>query len=432
MPSSSSLFKLSASAAFKTLLVLTVFSHLSSHFTAFAQDEPEPVPEPPDQELPEGWTALGCYTDTAAPRTLGAQVSVHAAMTIERCIATCDAADYKYAGLEFGNCDSVIQLPGALVDDTECAMTCNGDATQTCGGPSRLNIFDSGRPAPETVQTLEVDTGVWNYDGCYTDTAAGRTLSFGINIPGGATVESCTAACSASSSGPFPLSGVENRNECWCGEALGEAAEQVDDTACRGVCTADHSQFCGHSNRIAVYSFTPSAEPPIAVCNTPSVANFTLVAEYKEPAEEGPASVNLKVLAVEMASNVVWTIISACSNCCSEWPALSMQNSVIFPHSQVVGTQIMSSTRPRAGESPAFVASVPAFPGFQAFCSVTDETDPEGSPSRLAFGGVTDSFALCTNNSANARVDLVYKPRANHPHYSLEECAEVDVKLITE
>jgi hypothetical protein len=73
------------------LLLLTVSNHLSSHFTVFAQD------------LPEGWTALGCYTDTAAPRTLGAQVSVHAAMTIERCIATCDAADYKYAGLEFGS-----------------------------------------------------------------------------------------------------------------------------------------------------------------------------------------------------------------------------------------------------------------------------------------------------------------------------------------
>jgi hypothetical protein len=55
------------------------------------------------QELPGEWTALGCYTDTAAPRTLGAQVSVHAAMTIERCIETCDAADYKYAGLEFGS-----------------------------------------------------------------------------------------------------------------------------------------------------------------------------------------------------------------------------------------------------------------------------------------------------------------------------------------
>ena len=103
MPSSSSLFKLSASAAFKTLLLLAVFNHFNSHFTAFAQDEPEPVPEPPDHELPEGWTALGCYTDTAAPRTLGAQVSVHAAMTIERCIETCDAADYKYAGLEFGS-----------------------------------------------------------------------------------------------------------------------------------------------------------------------------------------------------------------------------------------------------------------------------------------------------------------------------------------
>ena len=55
------------------------------------------------EELPEGWTAVGCYSDNAAPRALGALVTVNAAMTIERCIATCDAADYKYAGLEYGS-----------------------------------------------------------------------------------------------------------------------------------------------------------------------------------------------------------------------------------------------------------------------------------------------------------------------------------------
>lgn len=387
-----------------------------------------------EAELPEGWTALGCYTDSAAPRTLGATVSVSAAMTIEQCIATCDAADFKYAGLEYGSecyCDSVIQLPGAQVDDTDCAMTCTGNAAQTCGGPSRLNIFDSGRPAPVIPQTLEVDTGIWSHTGCYTDTSAGRTLGFGINIPGGATVESCTAACAASSSGPFPLSGVENRHECWCGHELGEAALLVDASACHGVCTADHSQFCGNSNRISVYTFTPAEEPSAPVCDSASVSNFTLVAEFTEPTEDGPTSVNLKVIAVEMASNVVWTILTACANCCSEWPALSMQNSVVFPHSMVVGTQIMSSTRPRQGESPAFVASVPAFPGFQSFCSVADEVDPEANPPRLAFGGVANQFALCTNTSANARLDLVYAPRANHPHYSLTECASVDVKIIS-
>jgi hypothetical protein len=34
------------------------------------------------------------------------------------------------------------------------------------------------------------------------------------------------------------------------------------------------------------------------------------VAEFKEPEEDGPASVPLKVIAVEMASNVIWTILS--------------------------------------------------------------------------------------------------------------------------
>ncbi|TFK24665.1 WSC-domain-containing protein [Coprinopsis marcescibilis] len=231
-------------------------------------------------------------------------------MTIEKCIEICEAADYNLAGVEYGHCDSVVQSPGTQVEDEECTMPCAGDPTQLCGGPSRINVFDSGNPAPEIIQAVEAPgQGTWNYTGCYTDSAASRTLGFGITIPGGATIESCSAACTASTAGPFAFAGVENRHECWCGNALGEVAEVVEDSACFGVCTAEHQQFCGNANRILVYEFHADADPT-PVCENTDIGNFTLVAEYKNPVEDGPISVNLKVIAVEISRGVVWTLLS--------------------------------------------------------------------------------------------------------------------------
>ena len=44
------------------------------------------------------------------------------------------------------------------------------------------------------------------------DTVAARTLGYGVNIPGGTTAESCTAACQAA--GGFVNAGLENGHEC--------------------------------------------------------------------------------------------------------------------------------------------------------------------------------------------------------------------------
>jgi glucan 1,3-beta-glucosidase len=55
-----------------------------------------------------GWTFLGCYTDNVGGRTLmnGLQVPGGAsAMTVELCEATCKAAGYVLAGVEYsGEC----------------------------------------------------------------------------------------------------------------------------------------------------------------------------------------------------------------------------------------------------------------------------------------------------------------------------------------
>ena len=129
------------------------------------------------------------------------------------------------------DCDSALQIPSQAAPVTECNIVFSGNANETCGGANRLNIFNnSGKPPPVIVQSVNTTTGMWHYQGCFTcvlspiysfkpllttrhrDSTAARTLRAGVNIPGGTTAESCTAACAAA--GGFMNAGLENGHEC--------------------------------------------------------------------------------------------------------------------------------------------------------------------------------------------------------------------------
>jgi hypothetical protein len=131
-----------------------------------------------------------------------------------------------------------------------------------------------------------------------------------------------------------------------------------------------------------------------------------------------------------------------------------MSNNIVNPHSIVQATQQMASTATNDGESPNFVASIPAFPGSQSYCTMvrffglltadclilvgltmqllqTDHAAPVGSPALLAFNNKPDAFSLCTNTSANGRLDVVFSPVTGHPHYILDDCQPVNIQVIT-
>jgi len=157
--------------------------------------------------------------------------------------------------------------------------------------------------------------------------------------------------------------------------------------------------------------------------------DFTLLAVYNIPPASGPSAVPIKVILVELVPNIFWTILSACSTCCSDYPSFTLQNSIFLPQSASIPGQFMSSTAPVDGESPAFVASNPAFPGFQAFCALNTSTN---TAPILSFGGKSDSFALCLNTTSNAdgRLDVVFAPVTNHPHYSFDSCSSVTIQVV--
>ncbi|KAG8849260.1 hypothetical protein FRB91_010104 [Serendipita sp. 411] len=47
------------------------------------------------------WTSVGCYTDAIGTRTLSVPMGI-AGMTPEKCQAACQAANYVFAGVEYG------------------------------------------------------------------------------------------------------------------------------------------------------------------------------------------------------------------------------------------------------------------------------------------------------------------------------------------
>ncbi|TFK32614.1 WSC domain-containing protein [Crucibulum laeve] len=225
-------------------------------------------------------------------------------MTVESCIAFCDGAGYIFSGTEFAHCDSTIQVPSQPAALSDCNVACDGNSAETCGASNRMNIFTNGKPGPVIPQTLA--SGTWSYQGCFTDIVSGRTLGVPVNIPGGVTVESCTAACQ--SLGAFANAGVENGRECWCDNTVRAAAQRVSDNDCRQICDSNHNEYCGNANRIAVYHFSASGQPQAPPqCLNNDIGNFTMKAVYKDGVTP---SVKLKVVVAEMVRGATWTVLS--------------------------------------------------------------------------------------------------------------------------
>jgi hypothetical protein len=123
-----------------------------------------------------------------------------------------------YTGVEYSVecfCGNTLAPAATQVAATQCNMPCAGDATQPCGGPSRLNLFHT-----TAVAGPQAYPGVNGFVhlGCYAEGTTGRALTYGVSgatVPGAEmTVDRCTAACLAAN---YLLAGVEYGGECYCG-----------------------------------------------------------------------------------------------------------------------------------------------------------------------------------------------------------------------
>ncbi|KAG9312684.1 WSC-domain protein [Chiua virens] len=201
-------------------------------------------PPPPPITVPSvgSWVSLGCYNDSVADRALsyGAAVSN---VTVESCTAACQNAGYTFAGMEYADqcyCGSILDYGSAPTPLTECDMTCDGNSSEYCGGPDRLNLYNytgtttsSGGGGGGILVGGGTDTSeTWTYAACYVDNAYGRILG-NENDNSNTTVESCIAYCSTNN---FTLAGIEYSTQCFCGDYLVNGAVQAPESDCDMAC----------------------------------------------------------------------------------------------------------------------------------------------------------------------------------------------------
>ncbi|KAI9833274.1 MAG: hypothetical protein M1826_000187 [Phylliscum demangeonii] len=228
---------------------------------------------------PSPWAFAGCYTDGGA-RTLNVGMATTgggAALTVALCTSACQAANYALAGVEYAGecfCGNSFANGGAPAPDglSGCNMVCNGNSTEYCGGPNRLDVYSfkgAVQAAPSTTATTTAGTpptggvfapnaspsatGVpgWNALGCYTDGGA-RTLTAFATASNTMTIESCLATCKANG---YALAGVEYASECYCDNAFRNGGGPAPDgnANCNMACSGNAQETCGGPNRLNIF-----------------------------------------------------------------------------------------------------------------------------------------------------------------------------------
>jgi hypothetical protein len=107
------------------------------------------LPPPPPPQRPANnitYTPAGGYAEpSGGSRALNKSRTATPDMTPAACFNICGLSGFRYAGLEYGEecwCGNRVSNAAAPVDASCCNMNCSGDATQTCGGPEALSLYN--------------------------------------------------------------------------------------------------------------------------------------------------------------------------------------------------------------------------------------------------------------------------------------------------
>jgi hypothetical protein len=116
----------------------------------------------------------------------------------------------------------------------------------------------------------------WNYEGCYTDSVAGRTLAVGMGVAGAMTNAKCQAACRAAG---YVLAGTEYSGECFCDNQYRNKGGPAPDgeAKCTMLCNGNQTEACGGSDRLSLFRFYTGAETT-SPTTAPSTASATATA----------------------------------------------------------------------------------------------------------------------------------------------------------
>lgn len=249
---------LTSAASTSTATTSTATAPTSSTSTATTSTASPP--------LSSNYQSLGCYADNVSGRTLTGASSGGSTNTPASCAALCSSKGFQFSGTEYSSecyCGNELNTGAS----SGCSMSCSGDASQTCGGPNRINVVkdNSWQQTFFTVKSV----GQWTLNDCVVDTVSPRTLPVGVGVAGKMTVEGCLAACQKQG---LAACGVEYSGECFGAATVpttltpgtaraGSSSSNPADRGCNMPCSGEAAVACGGAARLNLYTFDASESP---------------------------------------------------------------------------------------------------------------------------------------------------------------------------
>ncbi|KAJ7482564.1 hypothetical protein FB451DRAFT_1084926 [Mycena latifolia] len=227
-------------------------------------------------DLPSPWAYVGCFVDGATGRALTIETD-NANLTMEICVATCDAQNFTIAGGEFSTqcfCGNELIEGATPAAESDCNVACGGNST-CCGAGNRLSVYSTSQnvtilpvPAPQNASI----PGSWSYQGCLAEKPGGRVFPWEIDNTNNNSATSCLGECAAFG---YTAGGMEfgrSGSLSWavCGDVLDVTTSGVSltpESDCNLPCSGDPIHLCGGGDRIQYYVWTG----PAHVWHTPKI-----------------------------------------------------------------------------------------------------------------------------------------------------------------
>eukprot|EP01064_Diplonema_japonicum_P039206 TRINITY_DN977_c0_g5_i1.p1 TRINITY_DN977_c0_g5~~TRINITY_DN977_c0_g5_i1.p1 ORF type:complete len:2288 (+),score=451.00 TRINITY_DN977_c0_g5_i1:87-6950(+) len=191
---------------------------------------------------------VGCFVDYNESRTLPHSAFNDSTTTVQYCEDSCRASGYAYAGLQHGDqCWCGNNLPPVRAGMGECDRVCTGDASATCGGIDRNQVYAiNGVPAFHPPALV----------GCFHDSINDRVFALAFQNDK-TTATDCQGVCRHNG---YNYAGLEFSTECYCGNSVATARHTLQ-AECDMNCAGNSSQECGGTGRLQVYEVVDLADP---------------------------------------------------------------------------------------------------------------------------------------------------------------------------
>jgi len=166
-------------------------------------------------------------------------------MTIEKCLSICRGHGFAFSGLEYrSECHCFAKEPSdgfTFAWHDKCNMKCLGDKNQICGGENAMSIWST----PIIIQSRGL---------CVYDFPGNRRVFQGLALVNDPTMTRSKCAFDICMAQGYDWFGVENGNECHCGNDLARTIP-TDPSECKKPCAGDSSEYCGNSWRLLIDSW---------------------------------------------------------------------------------------------------------------------------------------------------------------------------------